>query len=312
MSELSSSGAFERKPSGFRQWISSDPDSPHPPAAHRYHLYVSLACPWACRTLIAKRLKGLDAVIGHTVVDWHLDRKVGWVFTEQKAQCEADPIHGFERLRQVYELAQPGFEGNVTVPVLFDRVRDAIVNNESADILRMLTSHFNALCATPEQAALDLYPEPLRATIDSLNEWIYPIINNGVYRAGFAATQHAYEEAVTALFASLDRCEAILAQQRYMAGAHLTEVDLRLFTTLIRFDVAYHGHFKCNLRRLRDFPNLFHYMLDLYQTPAIGSTVDFEHIKRGYYSMAHLNPSGIVPAGPIQDLEQPHGRDSFG
>ena len=309
--ELSSSGAFQRKSSGFRNWISSAPNSPHPPTANRYHLYVSLACPWACRTLIVKRLKGLDSVIGHTVVDWFLDRRVGWVFTESKAHCEKDPIHGFERLHQVYELAQPGYDGNVTVPVLFDVVRDTIVNNESSEIIRMLNSEFNLLCGTPEQAALDLYPEVLRATIDSVNEWVYATINNGVYRAGLAATQRAYQEAVTDLFVSLDRCEAILAKQRYMAGAVLTEADVRLFVTLIRFDVAYYAHFKCNLHQLRDYPNLFRYMLDLYQMPAIRPTVDFEHIKHGYYCMEHLNPSGIVPVGPLQDLEQPHDRDRF-
>ena len=308
-------GAFERKQSTFRDWISSAPGARFPPAAQRYHLYVSLACPWAHRTLIVKRMKGLDAVIGHTVVDWLLDKETGWTFTDAKDGCSLDPIHGFTRLRQVYELAAgKEYSGNITVPVLFDRALDTIVNNESAEIIRMLNSEFNAFSSAPRQAALDLYPAELRPTIDALNEWVYPTINNGVYRAGFARSQEAYDEAVTALFASLDRVEAILSAQRYLTGPRLTEADVRLFTTLIRFDAVYVGHFKCNVRTLSSgYPATFGFMRELYQMEAVRPTVDLYHCKHHYYqSHPHINPSRIVPKGPEQDLDRPHHREDVG
>jgi putative glutathione S-transferase len=308
---VSKGGAFERKASVFREWISSAPGSAHPPAANRYHLYVCLACPWAHRTLIMKRLKGLDDCIGHTAVDWLLNKDVGWEFSDTKDGCGKDPIHGFQRLRQVYELSNPSYEGNVTVPVLFDRQADRIVNNESADILRMLNAEFNAFSASPEQAALDLYPVALRPSIDGLNEWIYPLINDGVYKCGFSRTQEAYDKAVTALFDALDRLDGLLSTRRYLTGPSLTEADVRLFTTLIRFDAVYVGHFKCAKRCIREYKHLHPYMLELYQMPHIRPTVNMFHIQHHYYaSHAHINPTRIVPQGPIVDLDQPHGRDT--
>ena len=347
-------GEFVRKQSVFRDFISSEPDARFPPAANRYHLYVSLACPWAHRTLIMKSLKGLDHVIAHTVVDWFLDKETGWTFTSAKDGCQADPIHGFSRLREMYELAGgKDYGGNITVPVLFDKELDTIVNNESSEIIRMLNSEFNAHCATPEQAQLDFYPQPLRAHIDDTNGWMYSGINNGVYRSGFAKSQAAYDKAVTEVFDSLDRVEAILSSQRYICADEMTEADIRLFTTLIRFDLVYHGHFKCNVRKLSEYPNVsghsthhtphtstqthtchltspaqpfavptppltvrarvqtFHYMLELYQMPHILPTVDLHHCKAHYYaSHLHINPTGIVPKGPMQNLDQPHGRDT--
>jgi glutathionyl-hydroquinone reductase len=341
---ISDNGRFQRKDSSFRDFISSAPGSRFPPAANRYHLYVSLACPWAHRTLIVKRLKGLDAVIGHTVVDWFLDRRTGWRFTDKEEHCEKDPIHGFERLRQVYELADSSYSGNVTVPVLFDRLNDTIVNNESSEIIRMLNSEcqtqqqrltpaacavwhltvtircwlslpcdfvsVNEFAATPEQAAVDLYPTSLRPAIDELNTWIYPNINNGVYRAGFAGSQAAYDEAVTAVFLHLDKVESILSSSRYLAGSRLTEADVRLYTTLLRFDPVYYGHFKCNIRRLIDYPSTWHFMLELSQMSAIRPTISIFHIQHHYYaSHEHINPTRIVPKGPELDLNAPHGRD---
>ena len=314
---MTQKGSYERKPSVFRDWISSSPDSRFPPAPHRYHLYVSLACPWAHRTLVMKRLKGLDDVIGHTAVDWLLESSKGWTFTDAKEGCQKDPFHPeFHQLRQVYELAmkergeEGPYEGNITVPVLYDIQLGTIVNNESSEIIRMLNSEFNDHCATPEQAKLDFYPTALRPAIDSLNEWIYPTINNGVYRSGFARSQAAYDEAVTALFKSLDRVESILSHSRYLTGNQLTEADIRLFTTLIRFDLVYVGHFKCQQHNIREMDHTFRYMLELYQMPQIRSTVDFVHIQHHYYaSHIHINPTAVVPHGPFVDLDQPHNRD---
>ena len=255
---IAPNGEFKRKESGFRSFITNEPNAEFPAEPNRYHLYVCLACPWAHRTLIVKRMKGLDAVISHTCVDYFLDHSTGWRFTtaDKVGECEPDPIHGFPLLRDVYRHVKPDYSGNITVPVLYDKVKDTIVNNESSEIIRMLTTAFNAYSATPEQAALDLYPTPLRPAIDAVNEWVYPTINNGVYRSGFAQSQAAYETAVTSLFQSLDRAEAILGGQRYLCGDVLTEADVRLFTTLYRFDSVYHGHFKCNVRQLRQYENL--------------------------------------------------------
>ena len=311
-SSISDKGEFKRKESGFRNFISADPNSDYPAQPNRYHLYVCLACPWAHRTLIVKKMKGLDAVISHTCVDYYLDHTTGWRFTtaDKVAECEPDPVHGFKLLRELYKHVKPDYDGNITVPVLYDKVTDTIVSNESSEIIRMLTTEFNAYCATPEQAAIDLYPVELRPAIDSINEWVYPNINNGVYRSGFARSQEAYETAVRGLFEHLDKAEAILAQQRYLCGDRLTEADIRLFTTLYRFDSVYHGHFKCNVRQLRQYENVHGLMLELYQRPDIRPTCNELHCKRHYY-MSHdsINPTGIVPVGPEQNFDVPHGRD---
>ena len=305
---------FKRKDPVFRHHVSADPNGDFPAQPHRYHLYVSLACPWAHLTLVVKRMKGLDAVIAHTVVDCHLERSTGWTFTtgDRVSECEPDPIHGFHRLRQLYEHVSPGYDGVVSVPVLYDKLRDTIVNNESSEIIRMLNCAFNAHCASPQQAALDLYPADLRPAIDATNDWVYTHINNGVYRAGFARSQEAYESAVTSLFEHLDRADTILATQRYLCGDRLTEADVRLFTTLYRFDVAYHGHFKCNLRALHSYTNLYGLLRELYQRADFRPTCNLYHVKHGYYNMEYINPTRIVPVGPVgyeEDLITPHGRD---
>ncbi|MQX37755.1 glutathione S-transferase family protein [Roseospira navarrensis] len=292
-------GRFVRQESAFRDRVSADGSTPHPAEPGRYHLYVSLACPWAHRTLIARVLKGLEDVISVSVVD-PLMLENGWELPEG-----ADPIHDARFLHQVYTAARPDYTGRVTVPVLWDRVAGTIVNNESAELLRMFNADFGALASGP-----DLYPAPLRDRIDDINGWVYDTLNNGVYKAGFATTQAAYEEAVTALFDTLDRLDAILAGQRYLAGDVITEADWRAFTTLVRFDAVYHGHFKCNLRRIADYPHLSGYLRELYQVPGVAATVNFDHIKRHYYaSHRTINPTGIVPAGPVLDLDRPHGRE---
>ncbi|MBB3910451.1 glutathione S-transferase family protein [Sphingomonas desiccabilis] len=297
-------GRFERSKSQFRNWVTPD-GAPGPTgeggfAAEpgRYHLYVSLACPWAHRTLIARRLKGLEELVPISVVHW-LMQENGWTFAAGPC-VTGDPLHGADYLHQVYTAADPSYSGRVTVPVLWDKQRGTIVSNESADILRMFGSAFDGAGARPG----DFYPEPLRAEIDALNERIYHDVNNGVYRAGFATTQEAYEEAVVPLFAALDALEARLGQGRYLFGDTLTEADIRLFTTLIRFDPVYHGHFKCNLRRIADYPALSRFVRDLYRLPGVAETTNFDHIKRHYYqSHATINPTGIVPVGPDMTLE---------
>ena len=305
-------GRFVRKDSQFRNWVTPDGD-PGPSGeggfraeSGRYHLYVSLACPWAHRTLIFRQLKGLQDVVGVSVVHW-LMREHGWTFTETPG-ATGDLLHGARFLHEVYSRAEPGYSGRVTVPVLWDRHTGRIVSNESSEIIRMLNSAFDGVGAAPG----DYYPEPLRAEIDRINARVYATVNNGVYRAGFATTQEAYEEAVTELFASLDWLEDLLAQRRYLAGERVTEADWRLFTTLLRFDPVYHGHFKCNLRRLADYPNLWGHTRELYQWPGVAATVDFAHIKGHYYaSHGTINPTGIVPLGPILDFTAPHGREGL-
>ncbi|MCC2975867.1 glutathione S-transferase family protein [Sphingomonas sp. PL-96] len=297
-------GRFERSKSQFRNWVTPD-GAPGPTgdggfAAEpgRYHLYVSLACPWAHRTLIARRLKGLEELVPISTVHW-LMQENGWTFAAGPC-ATGDPIHGADYLHQVYTAADPGYSGRVTVPVLWDKQRGTIVSNESADILRMFGSAFDGVGACEG----DFYPEPLRAEIDALNERIYHDVNNGVYRAGFATTQEAYEEAVVPLFAALDELETRLGQGRYLFGDTLTEADIRLFTTLIRFDPVYHGHFKCNLRRIADYPALSRFVRDVYHLPGVAETTNFDHIKRHYYqSHATINPTGIVPVGPDMTLE---------
>lgn len=284
-------GRFVRSESAFRGAIG--PDTGHPAEPGRYHLYVSLACPWAHRTLVMRALKGLEH-ISVSVVHWRM-REHGWTFADGPGVVP-DPIHGADYLHQVYTAADPAYTGRVTVPVLWDRVAGTIVSNESADILRLLNSGFDEAGAR----AGDYYPEDLRAEIDALNARIYETVNNGVYKAGFATTQAAYEEAVVPLFDSLDWLEGILADRPWLTGDRLTEADIRLWTTLIRFDPVYHGHFKCNLRRLVDYPALRAFARRLYDLEGVADTVNLEHIKRHYYeSHEGINPTGVVPMGPV-------------
>jgi putative glutathione S-transferase len=300
--ETNESGAFVRQQSVFRQWVKADGSSPFAAESGRYHLYVSLACPWASRAVIFRGLKGLEDAIGLTVVDPVRDDR-GWRFTDG----DPDPVNGFEYLAEAYALSDPGFDGRVTVPLLWDRQENTAVNNESSEVIRMLNSEFNDFATNPD---LDLCPEDLRPEIDRINERVYNSINNGVYRCGFASTQGAYEEAFVELFEALDWADALLAERRYLTGDRITEADWRLFVTLVRFDAVYVGHFKCNQRRIADYDNLAGYLRELYQYPGIRETVDFDHIKRHYY-VTHpgINPTQVVPMGPLLDLDSPHGRD---
>ncbi len=302
-------GRFIRKDSAFRNWVTRD-GAPGPSGqggfaaeAGRYHLYVSLACPWAHRVLIMRALKGLEDAIGVSVVHWRMLDE-GWTF-EDGPGVVPDPVLGARVLHQVYTAAEPTYTGRVTVPVLWDRKRGTIVSNESAEIIRMLNDAFDGVGARPG----DYRPAALRDEIDAVNARVYDEVNNGVYKAGFATTQAAHDEAVAALFGALDWLEARLAGRRFLAGAALTEADIRLFTTLVRFDAVYVGHFKCNIRRLADHLHLSAYARDVFQWPGVAATVDFEHIKRHYYeSHRSLNPTGIVPAGPLLDFAAPHRR----
>ncbi|MDE3177058.1 MAG: glutathione S-transferase family protein [Pseudomonadota bacterium] len=285
-------GSFVRKATSFRDWIT--PDGEFRAEAGRYHLYVSYACPWAHRTLILRKLKGLGAMIGVSVVNWLLGDD-GWTFAPGPGVIP-DNVNGAETLYQLYVKARPDYTGRVTVPVLWDKHRNTIVSNESADIVRMFNSAFDRIGAAPG----DYYPEPLRPEIDALNARIYETVNNGVYRCGFAATQAAYDAAVAALFATLDDLEARLADRRFLLGDQTTEADWRLFVTLLRFDPVYVGLFKCNIRRIADYPNLRRYRDELRATPGIEETIRLDHIKRHYYeSLRFINPTGIVPAGPL-------------
>jgi len=303
-------GRFVRTESQFRNWVTAD-GAPGPTGtggykaeAGRYHLYVSLACPWAHRALLMRTLKGLEAHISVSVVHW-LMKEHGWTFADGPG-VEADPIHNARYLHEVYTAANPVYSGRVTVPILWDKQTRTIVSNESSEILRMLGSAFDGVGAIPG----DTYPAPLRPKIDALNARVYDTVNNGVYKAGFATTQAAYEEAVIPLFETLSWLNELLAKQRYLAGNRLTEADIRLWTTLIRFDSVYVSHFKCSLCRIADYPNLWSYTRDIYQQTGVASTVNFEHIKRHYYeSHGTINPSGIVPVGPSLDLTAAHGRE---
>ena len=302
--ETDAKGAFVRQQSAFRGRVAADGSTEFPAESGRYHLYVSLACPWASRAVIVRKLKGLEDVISMTVVDPVRDER-GWRFFPD----EPDPINGFEFLSEAYLLTDLGFEGRVTVPLLWDKESNRAVNNESSEIIRMFNSEFDQWAGDSE---LDLYPEDLRTEIDGLNERIYDSVNNGVYRCGFATTQGAYEEAFVELFEALDWLDDMLGERRYLTGDTITEADWRLFVTLIRFDPVYVGHFKCNQRRIADYGNLFGYTRELYQRPGIRETVDFDHIKRHYY-MTHpqINPTGVVPMGPLMDLDAPPGRDQI-
>lgn len=296
-----SRGKFIREEAGFRGWINTDADAKFPPESGRYHLYVSLACPWAHRALIMRQLKQLETHIDVTIVCPDMLNH-GW------QMGLPEPLFGHRYLHQMYTQAVPNYTGRVTVPMLWDKKHQTIVSNESADIMRMFNSGFNELTGNDD----DYYPLALRPVIDEWNAFIYPNINNGVYRCGFATTQEAYLEAYKQLFSALDKVEAHLATHRYLAGEQLTEADWRLFTTLIRFDAVYVGHFKCNKQRIADYPNLNGYLKELYQIEGIRDTVDFYHIKRHYYfSHKQINPTQIVPQGPELDLDSPHGRDAM-
>jgi putative glutathione S-transferase len=309
-----SGGHFVRADTTFRNWVTPDGkagptgDSGFEAEPGRYHLYVSLACPWAHRTLIFRKLKRLEKEISVSVVDPIMGDR-GWAFSAADGSIfpgsTEDTVNRTNYLYEVYRLANPDYTGRVTVPVLWDKRRKTIVNNESADIIRMLNSAFDEW----GDRRLDFYPPPLRALIDGINATVYDNINNGVYKCGFATTQQAYEAAFDALFNALDEIESHLASQRYLAGERLTEADWRLFTTLMRFDAVYYGHFKCNLRRLADYPNLWNYARELYQIPGVAPTVNLAHIKRHYY-MSHptINPNRIVPKGPQIDFAAPHDR----
>ena len=305
----SSDGKFERSESQFRHWITADGSAGPSGAAGfkaqagRYHLYVSLACPWAHRTLIFRKLKGLESMISVSVVN-PLMGEQGWTFAEGPGVV-ADPLLQAKYMHQLYTAADPNYSGRVTIPVLWDKQHNVMVNNESSEIIRMFNSAFDEIGAKPG----DYYPEALRAEIDRINAHVYDSINNGVYQSGFATSQKAYEQAVFPLFAALDELEQRLSKQRYLVGEQITEADWRLFTTLIRFDAVYHGHFKCNLKRIEDYPHLAGYMRELYQWPGVAETVNMAHIKEHYYrSHPTINPSGVVPAGPVLDLTRPHGR----
>ena len=283
-------GEFIRTNAAFRNWITADGSSGYPAEPGRYHLYVSLACPWAHRTLIARALKKLDEVVPLSIVEPVMSEQ-GWAFSE----ALPDHANGFAYLHQLYTAARPDYPGRVTVPVLWDTKTRTIVNNESSEILRMLNQAFNAFGDND----VDLYPEPLRDDINRINEFVYDNINNGVYRCGFASSQAAYEKAFARLFDALDRVESLLADSPYLVGPTATEADWRLFTTLARFDAVYYGHFKCNRNRIEDFPHLSRYLRKLYLVPNVASTVNIDHIKRHYYmSHPHINPSRIVPVGP--------------
>jgi putative glutathione S-transferase len=307
----SSGGHFKRPQTFFRNWVTAEGE-PGPTGSGgfkaetgRYHLYVSLACPWAHRTLLMRKLKGLEQHIGVSVVHpLMLDQ--GWTFGTDFPQTTGDTLYQHEFLYQLYLHAKADYSGRVTVPVLWDTQQHTIVSNESADIIRMLNSAFDGCGAVPG----DYYPLALRGQIDELNEWIYHQVNNGVYKAGFATTQQAYDESVGLVFSALERLETLLDRQRYLTGERLTEADIRLWTTLIRFDPVYHTHFKCDKRRISDYPNLYSYLRDIYQLPGITETVNLEHIRHHYYrSHGTINPHGIISVGPEMNLDAPHGRD---
>jgi glutathionyl-hydroquinone reductase len=305
-------GRFNRPTTKFRNWVTPI-GGPGPSGeggfaadAGRYHLYVSLACPWAHRTVIMRRLKGLDNVVSMSVTSWHMG-EFGWTF-DKETGSSGDPVNGAERMSDIYLLADPKYTGRVTVPVLWDKRRQTIVSNESSEIVRMFNSAFDDF--TNDRT--DYYPPEQRGEIDRVNDLVYANVNNGVYRTGFATTQAAYEEAFRSVFAALDELERQLSRHRYVAGPRITEADWRLFPTLVRFDAVYYSHFKCNLRRIVDYPNLSNYLRELYQVPGIAETVHLGHIKRHYYgSQLKVNPTGIVPLGPDLDFTAPHDRDRF-
>ncbi|HJW76217.1 MAG TPA: glutathione S-transferase family protein [Thermoleophilia bacterium] len=299
--EVTADGRFVRQGSAFRRWVTADGSSGFPAAAGRYHLYVCLACPWSHRTVIVRHLKGLEDAVSMSFLDPYRDER-GWAFSGGEF---VDPVNGFAFLREAYAATDPSFGGRVTVPVLWDKETRQVVSNESADLLRMFNGEFEAFA----RHHVDLYPEALRAEIDAVEAFVYDNVNDGVYKAGFARSQRAYDEAYERLFAALDQLEERLASSRYLVGDSPTEADWRLFPTLVRFDAVYYVHFKCNRRRLVDYPNLWGYARDLYQRPGIAQTVAMDQIKRHYYTThGFLNPSGIIPRGPEIDFEAPYDR----
>ena len=310
--EQTESGEFQRQEDAFREWITNDGSTPYAPAADRYHLYVSLACPWASRTVIFRKLKGLEEAIGMTIVDPIRDDR-GWAFRDPSGKIppgalfeSTDPINGFQFLSEAYKATDPDYQERVTVPVLWDTKTLRIVNNCEDDICRMFNDVFNDFARNKD---LDFFPTEIEAEHAKVSGFLYDNVNNGVYRAGFATRQRPYERACRRVFEALDQLEERLSKNRYLVGERIVEADWRLFCTLVRFDAVYHGHFKCNLRRIVDYPNLQGYLMDLYQQPGIAETVSFDHIKRHYY-MTHteINPTRIVPIGPDLDLEKPHNR----
>jgi putative glutathione S-transferase len=304
--EQNKSGEFVRQEDAFRGWITANGSTGYPALAGRYHLYISLACPWASRTLILRNLKGLQEVIGVTVADPVRDER-GWAFRDGPGHS-SDPINGFKFLREAYEVTDPDFDGRVTVPVLWDKETRRIINNSEDDICRMLNDAFNSLGARE----VNFFPSDIADAHAALSQFIYKNINNGVYRSGFASRQRVYETACRKLFKALDEMEARLRTQRYLFGDRIVEADWRLFCTLVRFDAVYHGHFKSNVRRIVDYSNLQGYLMDLYQQPGIADTVNFDHIKRHYYiTHTEINPTQIVPIGPALDLTRPHGREKI-
>lgn len=312
-SETSEAGEFVRQEDAFREWISPDGSTPYPVAPDRYHLYISLACPWASRTLIVRNVKGLQDLIGLTIVDPIRDDK-GWAFRDPSGKIppgapfeSTDPVNGFHYLREAYAATEPKFDERVTVPVLWDKVSNKIVNNCEDDICPMFNNAFQSLAKNKQ---VNLFPADIASEQAELSDYIYENVNNGVYRAGFATRQKAYERGCRRVFNALDQLEARLSSRRYLFGDRIVETDWRLFCTLVRFDAVYHGHFKCNLRRIVDYPNLWPYLRDLYQRDGIADTVNFDHIKRHYYiTHDEINPTRIVPIGPELNLVEPHGRE---
>jgi putative glutathione S-transferase len=311
--EQTKSGEFRRQKDAFREWVSNDGSTPYSSASDRYHLYVSLGCPWASRTVIFRKLKGLEEAIGMTVVDPIRDEK-GWAFRDPSGKIppgtpfeSTDPINGFQFLSEAYKATDPNYNERVTVPVLWDKQTKKIVNNSEDDICRMFNDVFNDFAKNKE---VDFFPKEIDAEHAKLCSFLHDNINNGVYRAGFATRQRPYEVACRNLFEALDQLDERLSKSRFLFKGRIVESDWRFFCTLIRFDVVYHGHFKCNLRRIIDYPNLQGYLMDLYQQPGIADTVNFDHIKRHYY-MTHteINPTRIVPIGPLLDLGKPHNRE---
>jgi putative glutathione S-transferase len=314
--EQTESGEFHRQEDAFREWISSDESTPYPATVGRYHLYVSLACPWASRTVIFRKLKGLEDAIGMTIVDPIRDEE-GWAFRDPSGKIpldapfeSTDPVNGFNYLSQAYKATDPNFDQRVTVPALWDKETKRIVNNCEDDICLMFNDVFNHFARHQD---VDLFPKEIEAEHAKLSDFLYDNINNGVYKAGFATRQRPYEISCRKLFEALDQLEDRLSNSRFLFDNRIVEADWRLFCTLVRFDVVYHGHFKCNLRRIVDYPNLQAYLMDLYQQPGIAETVNFDHIKRHYYmTQTQINPTRIVPLGPIVDLKRTHGREKIG
>jgi putative glutathione S-transferase len=313
--EQTDSGEFQRQQDAFREWITNDASTPYPAVAGRYHLYISLACPWASRTVIFRRLKGLEEAIGMTIVDPIRDEK-GWAFRDPSGKTppgqpfeSTDPLNGFQFLSEAYAATDRNYDERVTVPVLWDKETKRIVNNCEDDICRMFNDAFNEFAKNKD---LDFFPKEIEAEHAKLAGFLHDNVNNGVYRAGFATRQRPYEVACRRLFEALDKLEERLSTRRYLFGNRIVEADWRFFCTLVRFDAVYHGHFKCNLRRIIDYRNLQGCLLDLYQHPGIADTVNFDHIKRHYY-MTHteINPTRIVPLGPLLDLSKPHGREKL-